>query len=223
MRFLAPTWLLGALLWVQPVPGQTAEDFFDDTVLHEIRLWVHPADWERLKTNYLENTCYPAELEWRGVVAYDVGIRSRGFVNAASLQPELAPGALVSLFGRNLAPEDGLAGAVSLPVELGGIRSFANGNPLPLLFVSPVQINAQLPFDLDGAVEVRIDTANGSVGIGAPLRACTPGIFALTHSDGRLVSEEAPAQRGAHLVLYASLRSAQAVSNRISLPLASPS
>ncbi len=89
MRFLMPSWLLAALLWTVGAHAQTVEDFFDDSWLHEIRLFVHPADWERLKADYLENTYYPAELQWRNVVAYDVGIRSRGLGSRSPLKPGL--------------------------------------------------------------------------------------------------------------------------------------
>lgn len=89
MRSLTLSGLLTTLLCAQAALGQTAEDFFDDSVLHEIRLWVHPADWEHLKANYLENTYYPAEVQWGNVVAYDVGIRSRGFGSRSPLKPGL--------------------------------------------------------------------------------------------------------------------------------------
>src|SRR5262249_2952221 len=55
--------------------------------------------------------------------------------NAASLQPgPVAPGSLISIFGSNLAPVAGIT------LSIGGI-------PCPLLFVSPSQINAQVPFE----------------------------------------------------------------------------
>jgi uncharacterized protein (TIGR03437 family) len=140
----------------------------------------------------------------RCVVAPVPELSAGGLVNAASFQPRLAPGALASVFGRNLAPEARSAGALPLPIELGGIRAFADGKPLPLWYVSPVQINAQLPFDVSGRVEVRIETPNGGVGGSAFLSVTAPGILALAHPDGRPVSEEAPAPPGAQLVLYAA-------------------
>jgi spore coat protein CotH len=63
------------------VLAQTAplvDDLFDDRVLHEVRLWVHPRDWRNLRINYLDNTYYPAEFEWNGIVIVSAGIRSRG-------------------------------------------------------------------------------------------------------------------------------------------------
>ena len=47
-------------------------------------------------------------------------------------------------------------------VELGGTTVTVNGRPIQLLYVSGSQIYAQLPFNVDGNVTVRITTANGS-------------------------------------------------------------
>ena len=72
-----------------PATAQTADDFFDDRVVHEIRLSVHPSDWQRLRANVQQNTYYPAELRWRGLVAENVGIRSRGGSTRNALKPSL--------------------------------------------------------------------------------------------------------------------------------------
>ena len=40
--------------------GQPARDFFDNTVIHEIRIDLDPADWASLRRNYLANTYYHA-------------------------------------------------------------------------------------------------------------------------------------------------------------------
>jgi len=87
-----PTLLLIALACAglpPPACAQTAADLFDDSVLHEIRLWMHPHDWEFLKVHYLENTYYPADLQWGDEAAYDVGIRSRGLGSRSPLKPGL--------------------------------------------------------------------------------------------------------------------------------------
>ena len=87
-----------ALLWclfsgVQPVDGATsglsAADFFDDTGVHELRLTVHPADWDQLRAYYLENTYYPATFEWNGIKLEDVAFRSRGVGSRSGVKPGL--------------------------------------------------------------------------------------------------------------------------------------
>jgi uncharacterized protein (TIGR03437 family) len=81
-----------------------------------------------------------------------------GVVNAASFRPpdfpggHLAPGAIISIFGRGLGPQAG-AGAPGfpLPTELGPLQTRVRINDMEqcrLLFVSDGQINCELPPDL---------------------------------------------------------------------------
>ena len=42
----------------RPEPDPS-DPFFDDTVLHDIRLSINTRDWESLKVHYLDNTYYP--------------------------------------------------------------------------------------------------------------------------------------------------------------------
>ena len=105
----------------------------------------------------------------------------------------LAPGTFVSIFGQNLADTTASAnpGVSPLPRDLGGVQVYFDGIRSPVTFVSPTQINAQLPFevlDSDGVVSngisgyVRTQHADGSVttttAIGIPVAAQNPGIFA---------------------------------------------
>ena len=69
--------------------GQTSDELFDDSVLHDIHLLVNSADWAKLKSDFSENTYYPADLEWRGVKVRNVGIRSRGLGTRNEFKPGL--------------------------------------------------------------------------------------------------------------------------------------
>jgi spore coat protein CotH len=57
-----------------------AAAFFDDTVLHEIRLSVNTRDLALLQEHWQDNTYYPADMRWidGNQVVRNVGIRSRG-------------------------------------------------------------------------------------------------------------------------------------------------
>jgi uncharacterized protein (TIGR03437 family) len=69
-------------------------------------------------------------------------------VSAATLQPEpVAPGSLISIFGSNLAPVTGPAEGPRSPRRPAEATLFIDGIRCPLLFVSPTQINAQVPFE----------------------------------------------------------------------------
>lgn len=69
--------------------AHTSDDLFDSSVLHELRLYLHPHDWAQLQANYLKNTHYSAELYWRGVWVADIAVRSRGFGSRSGIKPGL--------------------------------------------------------------------------------------------------------------------------------------
>ena len=66
-----------------------ADAFFDDTVLHEIRLTINSKDWQTLKDHYLENDYYPTDFRWRDQVVRNIGIRSRGTGSRLGIKPGL--------------------------------------------------------------------------------------------------------------------------------------
>lgn len=78
---------------IAPAFGQTAEDFFNDTILHEIRVDIRASDWNALRVNYQDNTYYPADFHWiyRGqdVVVREAGVRSRGRGSRNPVKPNL--------------------------------------------------------------------------------------------------------------------------------------
>lgn len=67
----------------------TANDFFADTLVHEIRLTINPRDWDELKRNFSLNLYYPCHFTWNGITARTVGIRSRGTGSRSSTKPGL--------------------------------------------------------------------------------------------------------------------------------------
>src|SRR5215471_5507036 len=73
-------------------------------------------------------------------------------VNAASFQPGVPRGCLVSIFGSKLASSTATAHGVPLPTKLSGVVVTAGDLelPVPLYYVSPSQINAQIPFEVLG-------------------------------------------------------------------------
>jgi hypothetical protein len=76
-------------------------------------------------------------------------------------QPAPTEGSFIRINGRSLAEEALVCGA-SPPLELGGTTVYINGQPIRLLYVSPTQIYGQLPFTVEGNINVRVTTANGS-------------------------------------------------------------
>ena len=107
----------------------------------------------------------------------------------------VAPGGLIVIFGTNLS--DGTASAPDnatvLPRELAGVQVYIDGIRVPLLFVSPTEIRAQVPwsvFDANAAsLYVRTKRANGTVttttAVNLPVALQNPGIFADSGDDPR--------------------------------------
>lgn len=77
-------------------------------------------------------------------------VETGSIVNAASLVPNSphAPGEFVSFFGVGLADRQEIATAFPLPTRLGGVSIQIGDVVTPLLFASPGQVNAIVPFGL---------------------------------------------------------------------------
>jgi trimeric autotransporter adhesin len=75
---------------------------------------------------------------------------ANALANAASFvaQSPVAPGAFVTIFGTNLANTTASATAIPLKSSLAGATVTLAGRPLPILYASETQINAQVPYDL---------------------------------------------------------------------------
>jgi len=71
------------------VSAQTASALFDDSVLHTLQIAMHSRDWDRLRSSYLENDYYPADLTWNGIRVTNVGVRSRGRGSRSPVKPGL--------------------------------------------------------------------------------------------------------------------------------------
>ena len=94
-------------------------------------------------------------------------LTGNGVVNTANYTSGIAPGGLISIFGRNLGTA-ATACATPLPTVLGGACVTLNNAPIPLLATSTGQINAQVPPTLAaGRVSSgrAVDREPGGVGI----------------------------------------------------------
>ena len=76
-----------------PAFAQTSGDFFDSSVLHEIRLNIRAADWQYLKEHPWDDTHYVCDFHWifqgKDFLAEQVSIRSRGRGSRSSVKPGL--------------------------------------------------------------------------------------------------------------------------------------
>jgi uncharacterized protein (TIGR03437 family) len=112
---------------------------------------------------------------------YDASIappRLDRVVNAADFETAVAPGGLVSIFGSNLSPINMATRELPLPTALGDSCLTVNGTLVPVLFVSPQQVNAQLPVNVEGQATLVLRTPGGvSDDFRFTIRPTAPGVF----------------------------------------------
>jgi uncharacterized protein (TIGR03437 family) len=129
------------------VSGATS---FVDTTVERGKRYVY-----RVAANGRDGpSVFSSEAEFEGLRKPQVS--SDGILSAASFQPRLAPGGVMSVFGSNLGqrvnevgvviPVSETAGAPPLPRSLAGYSIEVDGLRAPLFFVGGGQINAQLPW-----------------------------------------------------------------------------
>jgi uncharacterized protein (TIGR03437 family) len=88
--------------------------------------------------------------------------------SAADGSSAVAPGGLIAIYGAGLSASNESAGQIPLPTTLGNTCASVNNESLPLFYVSPSQINAQLPFDASGSGSLIVSTSGASGGISSP-------------------------------------------------------
>ncbi|MCC6862802.1 MAG: hypothetical protein IT158_29780 [Bryobacterales bacterium] len=139
-------------------------------------------------------------------------LTAQAVLNAASYRAEISPGGLISLFGENFGYRQLSFAVAPLAPSLGGTSVIVNGSPVPMLFVSPAQINAQLPWAAPSSVDVKVSFGGvESDTVAVPVSTASPGILlwganraVVQNADYTLNTPSAPAARGSVVVLYAS-------------------
>jgi uncharacterized protein (TIGR03437 family) len=137
-------------------------------------------------------------------------------VSAADGKSPAAPGGLITLYGSNLNPVNQASKQIPVPTALGRSCVTVNGQPMPLIFVSSQQINAQMPFQAVGNTVVVVHTPGGvSDNFNLIVPATSPAVFrsgvagpedtlptVFRADNGLLVTDSDPVHRGDTLVIY---------------------
>jgi uncharacterized protein (TIGR03437 family) len=99
-------------------------------------------------------------------------------VSAADGSPAVAPGGLISIYGDQLSPATMAFSQMPLPFTMAGSCVSANGVPIPLLWVSGQQVNAQMPFEVSGSAGIVVHAPGGTSGaFNLPVSPTAPSIF----------------------------------------------
>jgi uncharacterized protein (TIGR03437 family) len=131
----------------------------------------------------------------------------------------IAPGEIISIFGKNLSlkEESRLTweGPLSLADEINGVRVLFGGMPGTMLYAGPNQINVVAPETIASLTEVEIQVIRYGIPSARVRKAVVtarPGLFAYStagrryaaalHIDGRLQGPTTPLERGKPVSLF---------------------
>jgi minor extracellular serine protease Vpr len=129
-----------------------------------------------------------------GVNAQQPVIAPGGVLNAASNAKgtSVSPGSLISIYGTALASTLASADTIPISTTLGNVTVTFNNIPAPMLYVSntPQQINAQIPWELQGSTSAQVVVTNGaaSAPMTVPLTPAAPGIFSFGSGVGQAIA-----------------------------------
>jgi uncharacterized protein (TIGR03437 family) len=159
----------------------------------------------------------PPPLPQTGVVPIATGV-----LNAASQGlGSLSPGEILTIFGQNIGPATPAGFALGpdgkVATSLGGAQVLFDGIAAPLLYASATQVNAIVPYEVNGAAATNIAVQYNGTSIpagGYPVAGSAPGIFTLASSgqgaaavlnqDNSVNSASNPAARGSSIQIYAT-------------------
>ncbi len=148
------------------------------------------------------------------------GVAGRLSGNAANFFGRFAPGMLASIFSFPSSPFGGTTASFSgapISTALGDLLVSVGGTPSPLLYVSPSQINFQVPeaTSAGGVTEIqvaRVSTGQVLASWLFPIDAVSPGLFtvdgsgsgqvAALNQDGSVNNGANPAKAGSVVTLY---------------------
>jgi uncharacterized protein (TIGR03437 family) len=121
----------------------------------------------------------------------------------------------VSIYGGALAAQTAQATALPFPTQLSDAQVLLGGVPIPLSYVSAMQINAVIPDGASGLATLMVSNGSGKRTVNVFVEAAVPAIFtldssgtgpaaAINASNNRVVSSGNPLHAGDYVELYAT-------------------
>jgi uncharacterized protein (TIGR03437 family) len=137
-------------------------------------------------------------------------------LSAADNKSAPAPGGLITVWGTHLSATNGATSAIPLPTAVANSCLTVNGQPMPLVFVSSGQVNAQMPFTAFGNVTIQVHTPAGqSDNFNILVPPSAPAVFlsgsagpqtnlptVVRFANNLLVTDSDPVHRGDILTIY---------------------
>jgi len=148
-------------------------------------------------------------------------------VSAASFASGIAPGALETVAGVNLAGGQTLtATSFAWPTSLGGVSVMLNGSALPLLYVSDTQINFYVPQNaaLGPGVLTVAPPSGAPAATNVTVAPVQPGIFdgAVLHAGTSVSAVTTPVHAGEFIEIYCTGLGQTALKNGAQRTLLTP-
>jgi uncharacterized protein (TIGR03437 family) len=135
--------------------------------------------------------------------------------DSAGFGQKLSPGTLLTIFGQNLSLGTGGVTTLPLPTSLNGTSILIDGISVPIVWTSPTQVNAQLPFEVSVSntnVLVQVAGMATQASHAISISLTSPGVFtfidnsamigAIEHSDGSQITSTSPAKVGEVIAIY---------------------
>lgn len=210
----------GATFTVSP---SSADGFYADGTVVQVNLTTKSGYKFRAWDGDLSGTARPGFLTMSAphsvIAVLDTALAQdiTSIQNAAGQTPDgaVAPGSLITIFGDNLAQSTVTGPANPLSQSLANVTVTLGDQLLPLLYVSPTQINAQLVSNLgNGLANVTVHsttqpdiTGTLLVSRDAPAFFTSPNpqnqpLVVALHKDGTLVTFASPALRNETIQLF---------------------
>ena len=231
LRLPRATQILG--LYIHDAPAQNdgpasikvTADFSSDTGFGNYYGWTAPLsrldavqdvlsnpESHYVNLHTLDNASGAARAQF-GVTVPPAAVTAMLAANLDTHATTVVPGGLATIFGAALdkVPADlsGWTGS-QLPFSLNGTRVSIAGKPAPLIYVSPNQLNVQVPIDAPTGVQtVTVDNGAGpgaafsvNIASAAPAIFFAPAAAVLKNANFSLVSAANPAHAGEVLLVY---------------------
>ena len=140
-----------------------------------------------MRKGFLSSLCFAATVVCLDLPAHGQPV-VEAVVDSASFNGAVSPGSLASVFGTKLALTEERATSVPLPRSLAGVSVKIDNLDAPLLYVSPSQLNIQIPYEVSPPAWFVPIVVTTSAGVSAPfkffMQRFSPAIFTRT-GDGK--------------------------------------